>query len=98
MLGLKFESILVICIIILSYFFLYWNSDSNANNLDNGMNSSSTLNSNRNLRAGNFNWGEIEVISEPISAQNNNINQSTRNVNYFSRFFITHETLNGFTG
>ena len=56
-----------------------WNFDSNAKNADYEINSTSPTRSNDNPpRAGDFDWGEIEVISEPILKQDNNINQSRK--------------------
>ena len=68
---LKFISIIEICIIFLSILIVHWNVDSNANNVDNGLKNLLTSTSNNNPRGGNFDFGEIEVISEPISNQNN---------------------------
>ncbi len=75
MLRMKFKSIILIGIIILSTIIIGWNFDLKANTLDNKINNISRS-SNR-FTNDDFDWGTIEVISEPIPGQNNNIDYST---------------------
>lgn len=76
-LRIKLKSIIVINIILLSVLIAGWNFDLGAKSLNNKMSSTSTSRSNRLPRDGNFDWGQIEVISEPIMEGNININDST---------------------
>ncbi len=73
---IKFKSIIVISIILLSVLIADWNFDLSAKNLDNEMNSTSTSRYNGRLNDEDFDWGEIEVISEPIVGQDINIGDS----------------------
>ena len=54
-----------------------WNFGLNARNFDDEKTTNSTPRSNNHPRVGGFNWGPIEVISEPIPNQDNNFNCST---------------------
>ena len=72
----KFKPIIVIAIIFLSLLIIGGDFDLNAKNLDNEKTSTSISRSNKNPKGGNFDWGEIEVISEPIPTLNYNINSS----------------------
>jgi len=76
-LGNKFKTIIiVVSIIFLSTLIIGWSSDLSGNSFENEMNSTSTSSSSKHSRSGDFDWGEIEVISEPIPGLNNNINSS----------------------
>ena len=71
-LGIKFKTIIVVSIIFLSTLIIGWNFDLRAKNLDNEKTSTSTSRYNESPRTGGFDWGKIEVISEPVPGQNNN--------------------------
>jgi len=75
-LKIRINSIIIISIILLSALFIYLKFDLMAGGFDNKINGTSTSKSNKYPRNGNFDWGEIEVISEPVFGQNNNINIS----------------------
>ncbi len=73
---IKFKSIIVISIIFLSTLIIVWDFDLRAKSFDNEMNSTSISKSNKRLTNEVFDWGEIEVISEPIAGQNINVEDS----------------------
>ena len=76
-LSIKFKSIIIISIVFLSTLIVSWNFDLNANISTNEINSASAPKSNKYPRAGDFDWGEIEVISEPIPGNNFNAGHSS---------------------
>ena len=63
-------------IIFLSILITYWGFNLKANNLDNDENNVSSSKYDKPPRNGNFDWEEIEVISEPIPGLNISINDS----------------------
>jgi len=70
---MKSISITVIVVLFLSLISAYWDFELRAINLDNEPNSIQASKFNTNPRTATYDWGEIEVISEPIVGENINI-------------------------
>jgi uncharacterized protein YjbI with pentapeptide repeats len=75
-LGFKAISIIVIWILLLNIIFMSYNLDLEAYNLNHERNIASIAKSNNRFSNNDFNWGQIEVISEIVISQNININYS----------------------
>ncbi|WP_455391813.1 hypothetical protein, partial [[Eubacterium] cellulosolvens] len=74
--NLKMKSIFVIIILILSILIINLSINLTAKNLNTEMKSYLNIELNKSSRNGDIDWGNIEIISEPIPNQNNNINES----------------------
>ncbi|MCK5560141.1 MAG: hypothetical protein KAJ51_06090, partial [Thermoplasmata archaeon] len=73
---IKLKPIIIVIIIVMSISLTHWNFDLRANNIDNERNNNSISRSDNLPRDGDFDWCQIEVISELIEGQNNNIGES----------------------